>query len=158
MLLVKKLIRALLAKNESAHHYAEALTDVVLYTMTRKEYFAILSAQPEYLVDLVHVFVDRLNHAEGRIGGFVGANATARVANLLSDCAFRFGVKKNGEVFLPLSLTHQRIAEFVGSFRETVTLALKQLEKEKLLRVDRGKITILNLKGLSDRAQIENLP
>lgn len=117
--------------------------------MSRKEYLSLALEHPENLLDLLHVFIERLNYTERKLEGFILTDATARVANFLADCAKRFGP------VLPLPLTHQRIAEFVGSFRETVTVALNRLQKEKILKVDRGKITILNLKKLNEQALIE---
>lgn len=154
-------VRALTSEDESAKHYAEAMTDVNILTLSRQEYFDALTEHPEYLVDLIHVFIDRLNHAEKRLEGFITTDTTARVANFLSDCVKRFcspreaGKKKNGQVTLPIELTHQRIAEFVGSFRETVTHSLQKLEQEKIIRMKRGKITILNPKKLSSYASLK---
>ncbi|MEM9157368.1 MAG: Crp/Fnr family transcriptional regulator, partial [Cyanobacteria bacterium P01_F01_bin.33] len=45
----------------------------------------------------------------------------------------RFGQVNSGKAILPVKLTHQDLAEFVGSTRVTVTRLLGQLEK-------RGKI------------------
>ncbi len=141
-------LRALISKEQTAHQYTETITDVVLYSITMQELYDILSDHPEHLVDLLHVLVDRLNHAERRVEGFIAGNVTVRVTSFLYDIALRFGEKHGSEVLLPINLTHQRISEFVGSFRETITLALNRLQKEKLIRINRSKITILDLEKL----------
>lgn len=140
-------VRALTSEDERLRHSAEAITDVEIITMGRREYLLLALEHPEYIVDLLHVFIERLNYTERKLEGFILTDATARVANFLADCAKRFGT-------LP-PLTHQLIADFVGSFRETVTVALNRLQKEKILKVERGKITILNLKKLNEQALIE---
>lgn len=145
-------LRAIISKEQTAHQYTEAITDVVLYTMTMQEFFAVLVDNPEHIIDLVHVLIDRLNHAERRVEEFVAGNATLRVANFLYDAAMRFGQKKGKQILFPVGLTHQRIAEFVGAYRETVTLALNKLQKEKLIKTSWGKIVILNLNKLYERA------
>lgn len=145
-------LRALISKEQSAHQYTEAITDVILYTMTREELSAVLSQHPEHLIDLLHVLIDRLNHAERRVEGFVAGDATTRVANFLYDAALRFGTKHRKEIVLPVELTHQRISEFVGSFRETVTVSLNRLQKEGLIKMSRGKIAILDLEKLHKRS------
>lgn len=145
-------LRALVAKEQTAHQYTETITDVVLYSMTMQELYDILSDHPEHLVDLLHVLVDRLNHAERRVEGFIAGNVTVRVANFLYDIALRFGEKHGSEVLLPINLTHQRISEFVGSFRETITLVLSRLQKEKLIKINRSNITILDLEKLHERS------
>lgn len=145
-------LRAIVSKEHTAHQYAEAITDVILYTMAMQEFFAVLLAHPEHIADLLHVLVDRLNHAERRIEGFIAGDVTTRVANFLYDSALRFGKTYDNQVILPVELTHQRISEFVGSFRETVTLALSRLQKEKLIKVSRAKITIFDLEKLHQRS------
>ena len=133
-------IRALTSEDECAKHFAEAITDLKILTISRNDYIEAVSNHPEYLVDLLHIFIDRLNYTERRLQSFVLTDTVARVALFLSDCVSRFGNGKNNTAELPLELTHQRIAEFVGSFRETVTVAIQKLEKMGLITIKKGKI------------------
>lgn len=135
-------VRALTSKDEALKHDAEALTDVEIMTINRAEYLEILTKHPEYIIDLLHVFIQRLNYTERKLEGFILTDTIARVANFLCDCAHRFGEKKDGDIILPIPLTHQRIAEFVGAFRETVTIAINKLENEKIITVKKGQVTI----------------
>jgi len=141
-------VRALLSKDECAIHTAEAITDLNVITISRDDYFNAVLEHPELLVDLIHIFMDRLTYTERKVEGFITADTTSRVANFLVDCAGRFGEKSKGEIHIPLELTHQRIAEFVGSFRETVTLAIHKLENDDAIRIRKGKVVILDLKKL----------
>lgn len=145
-------VRALTSEDESARHFAEAITDLQINTITRREYFDIVSNHPEYLLDLLHIFIDRLNYTERKLEGFIITDTTARVAYFLYDCVIRF-CKEEDDIELPLPLTHQRIAEFVGSFRETVTLSMNKLEKEGVLKFERGKVFILDLNKLKQYAK-----
>lgn len=147
-------IRALTTAEKRLRHTAEAITDIEVITIPEKDYFDAVSNNPEYLVDLLQVFIDRLNYTERKLEGFILTDATARCASFLFDLVVRFGIKKNGKFELPLSLTHQTIAEFVGSFRETVTIAINRLKKDGILEDQRGKITILNIKKLKEQALI----
>lgn len=47
-----------------------------------------------------------------------------------------------------LSLTHERIANHLGSHREVITRILKYLQNEELVRLSRGKIELLDKAGL----------
>jgi CRP-like cAMP-binding protein len=47
-----------------------------------------------------------------------------------------------------LPLTHQLLADMLGVQREAVTLAAIKLQREGLIRYSRGKISILDRKGL----------
>ena len=141
-------LKALISKDARAHHYTEALTDCQIINMTRQELFEILSAHPEHLVDLGYAFIERLNHAERRVEGFISSDTKMRIANFLLDITLRFGQKTGKNVLLPLPLTHQRIAEFVGAYRETVTLAVNELERDGVVKNQRGKITVTSLRKL----------
>ena len=148
-------VRALISNDKSHKHTAEALTDMEIVTVPRNEYFDVLASNPEYIVDFLHIFISRLNYTERRLQGFITTDTTARIAIFLSDVARRFckeAFYKNEVISLPLKLTHQQIGEFVGALRETVTVSLNKLEKESIIKDEKGKITILELKRLNEYA------
>lgn len=145
-------VRALTSIERDLKHNAEALTDVTIRTISRSEYLKILEQNPQFLVDLLHVFIDRLNYTEKKLEGFIIANTTARVANFLYNYTNRFCLDKKEPIQFPLGLTHQDIADFVGSLRETVTGAMKKLEKEKIIAYQKKTIKILDLKKLQKLA------
>ncbi|MEK7573243.1 MAG: Crp/Fnr family transcriptional regulator [Patescibacteria group bacterium] len=147
-------IRALTSQDKELKHNAEALTDVEIVTIPRGEYIDIISENPEYLLDLLNVFIDRLNYSEQKIEGFVTKDATSRIANFLYYVANRFGEKNGKTITIPIPLTHQLVAEFVGSARETVTIALNKLEKEKIIKAQRGQIIISNIKKLNSYSKL----
>lgn len=49
---------------------------------------------------------------------------------------------------LEIDITHQQLAELIGMTRERLTLSLKDLEKEGLIKKSRGKIVITNYKSM----------
>ncbi len=149
-------IRTLLTKEDRTKHTAETLTEVKVITISRQECFQILTDHPEFLVDLLQVFRDRLAYTEQKFESFIYASTTARVAIFLADCAIRFGTEKQGNIVIDLELTHQRIAEFVGAFRETVTNALHRLEDEKIIQIKRGQVTILDIQKLQEYTSFNN--
>lgn len=148
-------IRALTSKDQCLRHTAEAITDVEVLTIPRKDYLDLVAQHPNFLVDLLNIFIDRLNLTERKLEGFITTDAQARVANFIFDTATHFGEPsrgsgqgKNNQVTIPIPLTHQQIAEFVGSVRETVTVALHNLEKDGVIQMEQGKINVKNLKTL----------
>lgn len=140
-------LRALTSFDKILKHDAQALTNVVIITISRNEYLDLLNKYPENIIDLLYSFIERLNYTERRLEGFIITDTTARVANFLYDLAKRFGKKENGHIFIPIPFTHQLIADFVGSFRETVSLSLKKLEKVGV-QVKKGNVTITNIAAL----------
>lgn len=146
-------VRALTSKDEAHKHTTEALTNLKMVTISRKEYIDVLSSNPEYLIDLLHIFISRLSYTERRVEGFITTDTTARIANFLSDCARRFcknDFYDNKVITLPVKLTHQQIGEFVGALRETVTVSMNKLEKQGIIEDKKGRITILDLERLNE--------
>ena len=143
-------IRTLLSKDDRTMHTAEAITNLKVQTISRRECFERITNDPEILIELLQSFRDRLALTEKKFESFVYASTTPRVAIFLSDCAEKFGIKKGKGILIGLELTHQRIAEFVGAFRETVTLAIHRLEDEGIIQVERRKVTVLNLDRLNN--------
>lgn len=150
-------LRALFSQDNCAKHNAEALTNIEVISLSHKEYFEIVAKYPAFLIDLTHYFMDRLEYTERTIEGFVVMDTTARISYFFSDFINRFCTpqeKKQKTLTLPLDFTHQRIADFVGALRETVTVTLQRLEKEKVISVNKGKVTILNVPQLNRLAQL----
>ncbi len=141
-------LRALTSQDELLQHSAEAITDTQVITISRDEYLKALTEHPEYIVDLLHLFIDRLDYTERKLAGFILTDVTARVANFLINTGKRFGEKKGSSIVVQVPLTHQRIAEFVGSFRETVTGSIQKLEKAGCIEFEGKKLIIKNLKTL----------
>lgn len=141
-------LRALTSEDQLLKHSAEALTDTTVLTLSREDYMKALSENPEYMVDLLHSFIERLNYTEGKLSGFILTDVTARVANFLLNVASRFGEKSKEGIVIPVPLTHQRIAEFVGSFRETVTGSLSKLENANCISSSGKTITVTKMKVL----------
>ncbi|MDP3941057.1 MAG: Crp/Fnr family transcriptional regulator [bacterium] len=143
-------IRTLLSKDDRTLHAAEAVTALKVQTISRKDAFDRILNDPEILIELLQAYRDRLALTEKKFESFIYASTTPRVAIFLADCAEKFGKTVGKEIEIGLELTHQRIAEFVGAFRETVTLSLHRLENEGIIRVNRGRVTVLSLQRLTD--------
>ena len=48
-----------------------------------------------------------------------------------------------------ISVTHEQLANQINSSRKIVSRTLKKMEKQNIVRLRRGKITILNQKELT---------
>lgn len=66
---------------------------------------------------------------------------------LLSSCATS-AIPKSGEVHLRSAMTHEEMAQRIGSSRETVTRLLSDLKKKRLIRLDGANLVIRNRSGL----------
>jgi CRP/FNR family transcriptional regulator, cyclic AMP receptor protein len=62
--------------------------------------------------------------------------------------AKRHGVRDAHGTIIDLKITHQELAEMVGTSRETVTRVLTRLRELGIIEIDQRRITLLNANAL----------
>ena len=87
--------------------------------------------------------VERFSEVMGAMEQILFSSLERRVAGFLLEEAAR-----SGEV--RLQLTHEQIARNIGSVREVVSRQLKLFSEAGLVRLGRGRIELLNEKGLEE--------
>jgi len=74
-------------------------------------------------------------------------SSSTKLARLLLSYVPR-GSQPSSEVYLPSAMTHEEIAQRIGSSRETVTRSLCELRKKRLIRLDGDTLVIRDRPGL----------
>lgn len=119
--------------------YAEALEDCTICVMSREDVIRLLGKYPSIAVRLLDHLAARLREAEQRVADVAYLPVRQRVAGTL------LRLEQDGVV----RLSHQDLAEVVGSHRETVTRILSQLRSEGVLTLDRMAIRIEDRQALA---------
>ena len=117
-----------------AHAVAAENSKVTLINST--EFEKLASASPSFALNMVRQIGPRLVEAERRHEQAAFQPVTARVASLLTRLA-----NKDKQV---VGYTHQEMADLLGVYRETVTNAIAELKHDRLIKVGRKRITILD--------------
>lgn len=79
-------------------------------------------------------------------------NVTARVIKLITRLGARYGKRIHDDIYLDIPITHQEMADMIGTSRQTVTEVLGQLRRKGILRVENRSIFIQNLDWLEHAA------
>jgi CRP/FNR family cyclic AMP-dependent transcriptional regulator len=74
-------------------------------------------------------------------------SSSGKLARLLLSCA-PGGVQHAEELHLRSAMTHEEMAQRIGSSRETVTRLLSDLKKKRLIRLEGAKLVIRDRTGL----------
>jgi CRP/FNR family transcriptional regulator len=74
-------------------------------------------------------------------------SSSGNLARLLLSCAPR-GVVESDEQRLRSAMTHEEMAQRIGSSRETVTRLLSNLKKKRLIRLEGATLVIRDRTGL----------
>jgi CRP-like cAMP-binding protein len=133
-------------------NYAEALDEAVVCVMSRSSVQQHLLSDPRIAARITEILGQRLVEMERRLCDTVFKSVPQRVAGTLTALAGRQRRLGVGARSAQVALTHEQLAALVGTSRETVTKVLGDLADRGLIRLARGKITILDPAGISAEA------
>lgn len=123
--------------------FAEATEDCMILVMSRKDLERLILNKPQIALRVLEITGRRLRNAEERLETMAFKGIPARLASLL----LRLSEERGGSLEI-IGLTHQDLAETVGTYRETATQVLNDLKSQGLIEIGRKRITIVNPDGL----------
>jgi CRP/FNR family cyclic AMP-dependent transcriptional regulator len=98
---------------------------------------------------LLSLMVERRLDTERRIESLLSRTVESRVAEFLIDAAQRHGIPESRGLLIGVKYTHQEIADYVGSTRETVTLTLGDMKRRNLVLFDHRRIVLRDVEALA---------
>ena len=122
----------------------QAMTDVTLLRIARKDWLAFVDEHPAIAVSITTLMARRLNREYERMVDIVGEEVELRLVHSLCILASKLGTT--------LSLTRQELANFAGTTTETTIRVLSKLKAKGLIAgsANRGEIVISNLPRLQN--------
>jgi CRP/FNR family transcriptional regulator, cyclic AMP receptor protein len=127
--------------------FAEAVDDCLICVMSRTDLERMILSKPRVALRILEITGKRLNEAEERLENMAFKGIPARLASLL----LRLSEEQESETIT--GLTHQDLAESVGTYRETATQVLNDLKSQGLIEIGRKRITILDAEALWEVAE-----
>lgn len=127
--------------------FAEAAEDCLICVMSRKDLERLILNKPQVALRVLEITGRRLRDAEERLETMAFKGIPARLASLLLRLSEERGTRD------VVGLTHQDLAETVGTYRETATQVLNDLKSQGLIDIGRKRITILDPEGLTQIAE-----
>lgn len=128
--------------------FAEAQVDTYYYRIKLDDLYRLMKMKPAIIIRLTKVIGDRRTEVEKRMENYLFHGVRERLANLLIKLSDDFGIKDARGKMLRIKITHQDLANTIGSSRETVSLTLGDFRKSGLIEIKERKIIIKNLEGL----------
>ena len=127
--------------------FAEAVDDCLICVMSRTDLERLILNKPQVALRILEITGRRLREAEERLENMAFKGIPARLANLLLRLSEE---QKSRDI---TGLTHQDLAESVGTYRETATQVLNDLKTQGYIEIGRKRITILDPDGLAAVAE-----
>ncbi len=127
--------------------FAEAIDDCLICVMSRTDLERLILNKPQVALRILEITGKRLREAEERLENMAFKGIPARLASLL----LRLSAEQSSDEIT--GLTHQDLAESVGTYRETATQVLNDLKSQGLIDIGRKRIKILDADGLAEVAE-----
>jgi CRP/FNR family transcriptional regulator len=131
---------------------AVALTDVKLLGLSRDALRPWLTGRPEVSLKLLQALAQRLRRTEDAMADLVFSDVPGRVAKALLALSDKFGVFKNGELYIEHDMTQEELAQLVGASRETVNKALAEFVNRGWMKVEQRSVTITDVERIQRRS------
>jgi CRP-like cAMP-binding protein len=122
---------------------AAAMESSAIYLIRHVELRQLIMAEPEVATAVIKTLAQALRHLVGLIEDLSLRHVTARVAKLLLEQETSPTIKATRH-----QLTQQEMAAIVGTAREVVGRALKELETAGAIEMRQGRAVVLNRERL----------
>lgn len=128
--------------------FAEALGDVAVCVMTRKDVQTLLLGDARIAARISETLGRRLAQVEQRLSDAIFKSVPERIAGTLLVLASTRPLGRTVQVHI----THEQLAALAGTSRETTTKVLGELAGQGLVALGRGRVVILQPSGLEQLA------
>ncbi|HEY9616079.1 global nitrogen regulator NtcA [Pantanalinema rosaneae CENA516] len=132
-------------------YHAVAFTPVELLSVPIEQMEKALKENPELSLVLLQGLSSRILQTEMMIETLAHRDMGSRLVSFLLILCRDFGLPTKDGITIDLKLSHQAIAEAIGSTRVTVTRLLGDLRQDKMISIHKKKITVHNPVTLSQQ-------
>ena len=132
-------------------YHAVAFTPVELISVPIDQVEKALREDPDLSVILLRGLSSRILQTEMMIETLAHRDMGSRLVSFLLILCRDFGVPTKDGITIDLKLSHQAIAEAIGSTRVTVTRLLGDLRQDEMISIHKKKITVHNPVALSQQ-------
>lgn len=125
---------------------AQAMGDVILWELGKNELKILIQNHPDIATNMIKVLAGQIRRLVTLVEDLSFRTVIGRVAKILLEHA----IEKEGS---GPRLTQQEMAAMAGSAREVVGRSLKALEEDGLIKLNRQKISITDIKALREMVE-----
>ncbi len=129
--------------NQTAQYSILALKPLKLCTLKKEDFQHLLYQYPAIAVRIIEELGSRMGQLESTIKSMGVRDVDARIATLLLDYARQFGQVTPEGILIPLPISREEMANFLGVARETLSRKLRFFEDRNILRSKGSKSILL---------------
>ncbi len=132
---------------------AIATTKCQLMMIDRRDFLPLVRSHPELAARIIDVLCSRLRHTSEQVEDIVFLDLPGRLAKALLRLA---GGRDTSAKSQKIAITQREIGEVIGMSRESTNKQLRDWERRKWIRLERGGIVILQHAALTALAASKN--
>lgn len=132
----------------------QAVEDVTLLTLHRRDLIPFLERNPKAAIKLAAVLAKRIRNLTELMEDTVFLGLPSRLAKKLLSLADRYGKQTPEGLKIDLKLPQHELGELVGTSRESINKTLRQWTEENLVQFASGYLTIKDRDKLEDLADL----
>jgi CRP/FNR family transcriptional regulator len=121
---------------------AQACEASRVLAVSQDAFRGFVASRPRAALLSMQVLSSRLRGLSDVMVNLIADDVDTRIAKLILRLGARYGRREGRVIHLDLPLTHQEIADMVGTTRQTVTSVLSRLKKQGVLSIDTHRIHI----------------
>lgn len=126
----------------------EAMEATTTVEIERTGFDQLLATHAGVAYPFVRALVERWRSLEEKVEQLVFKDVGSKLAELLLRLGSEHGIEHRRGLVLGLKITHQELANLIGSTRETVSLTLSQFKRKGLIHTEGRKVILADREGL----------
>jgi CRP/FNR family cyclic AMP-dependent transcriptional regulator len=127
---------------------AETLENSTLYVMKRSSFIAFMEKSPMLCLKLLEATMERLRKANEQIYDLTFLGVRSRILKSIIRMSEQYGTPIEEGILIDVKLTHQQLANMVGTVRESVTKVLQELQDEGCIVVRKKRIILIDAEAI----------
>ncbi|GFK95929.1 CRP-like cAMP-activated global transcriptional regulator [Fundidesulfovibrio magnetotacticus] len=142
---------------ESRKCSAQALSDGVILEIGRDDFLGLMLGHPSMGLRVIEVLGRRIRYLTGQLENLMTCGVATRLLKLLVCLSHdEIAQARGGPAQVPVRLTQGQMASMTGSCQQTVSETLAGFEQRGLIKVGRGRITLLDIEGVFEALATES--
>jgi len=136
-----------LLDGKTAPATVSAIEDSKIISVSGADFHKYLLHNEKVMLQIIQVLCARLRQV-WKTQSQSSSTAESRIRMGIYDLAQKHGIQDAHGIIIDLKITHQELAEMVGTSRETVTRAIARLRDDNIIEVTDRRMTLLDAKAL----------
>lgn len=134
---------------------ATAMVDSELLVIYRDDFLPLLESRPKLAIRLLEVVCGRLRDTSKLVEDAFTLTTPTRLARQLLRLADSYGKQTEDGVLIDFKMSQRELAAYVGLARENINRQLRSWEKEELISLAAGAVTLVDLETMRDIAEMD---